>query len=615
MTEAQRTRQTLVGLLCLCFLLYFWELGNIPFYNYEESKEALVVWEMVNGGGWILPMRNGTEIPLKPPLFHWSGAAISFVSGKVNEFSVRSPSAIFATATVLLTFFFARRLWTWRVGLFAALILASSPEWLRWAVYARSDMVLTFFLTLAGFSFFRLWQERATEPRTLYLFYASVGLATLAKGPLGILLPGLTIVAFLAVTRELDFLKRMRLGEGAVIVFVVAASWYLLAWWFGGWEFFRRQILDENVFRFFDSEQGGPSRDHSFYYYVPTLFIGMMPWGLFFPLLGYFLYRTRPLEKKVLYPLIWFLSGFIFFSFASGKRANYLLPLYPALALLLGVWWQELVEGSFRVSPVVKRLVRVVSLVVCVTLALAVIVLAAHGLGGDLEHLVSPFLHPRDLSNLPVVSESLQQQFAVVGVWLAMLVLALGWYVWGWKNDQWMYVFAALTVASSSTLYFTKALFHPLLAQERTYKPFMLGVRSTVKNAPLYFYHGAYDYGAIFYAARRIPVYTGDLANFPVDAQTGSPSYLLVWAEDWPAVAATSDLRFEHLVSSDGRGPDKKHSLALIAVLPSVPTTQDSGGKNDDQTLTTKPPDDSGHEPRSATESQTPSRPPVSPQS
>jgi hypothetical protein len=144
----------------------------------------------------------------------------------------------------------------------------------------------------------------------------------------------------------------------------------------------------------------------------------------------------------------------------------------------------------------------------------------------------------------------------------------------------------------------------------------MLGVRSTVKNAPLYFYHGAYDYGAIFYAARRIPVYKGDLADFPVDVHTGSPSYLLVWAEDWPAVAATSDLRFEHLVSSDGKGPDKKHRLALIAVLPSIPSPpQENTENNDTHALEMKPPDEPGHDPHPTTETGASSRPPASPRS
>ncbi|MCS6927448.1 MAG: glycosyltransferase family 39 protein, partial [Candidatus Binatia bacterium] len=290
MSEPQRTRQTIAGLLLLCFLLYFWELGKIPFYNYEESKEALIVWEMVNGGGWILPHRNGTEMPLKPPLFHWLGAMVAVVSGKVNEFAVRSPSAFAATGAVLLIFFFARVLWDWRTGLLAALILATSPEWVRWAVTARSDMVMVFFLTAAFVSFFFLWQEQASKRRTVYVFYLSIGFATLAKGPLGFVLPGLVICVFLAMRRALSFLWRMRLLEGVLIVSLVAVSWYVLAFWQGGEEFLRRQILDENVFRFFDSEQGGPSRDHSWFYYLPTLCVGMLPWSLFFPALIHFLY-------------------------------------------------------------------------------------------------------------------------------------------------------------------------------------------------------------------------------------------------------------------------------------------------------------------------------------
>ena len=164
MPETRRTRRTVGGLLLLCFLLYFWELGRIPFYNYEESKEALIVWEIVNDGGWILPRRNGTEMPLKPPLFHWIGAGISLLGGQVSEFAVRAPSAVAASAAVVLTFFCGQAWWSWRVGLFAALILATSPEWARWAIHARSDMLLVFFMTAAMLSFFQLWQEPPAGP-------------------------------------------------------------------------------------------------------------------------------------------------------------------------------------------------------------------------------------------------------------------------------------------------------------------------------------------------------------------------------------------------------------------------------------------------------------------
>ena len=243
MNEPQRTRQIVAGLLFLCFLLYFLELGRIPFYNYEESKEALIVWEMVNSGGWILPLRNGVEQPLKPPLFHWIGALFSLLSGHVSEFAVRFPSALLATATVLGTFFFGRAVWNWRVGLLAALILATSPEWVRWSINARSDMVLLFFLTTAQFFFFRAFQERAARRRTLILFYCSIGFAVLAKGPLGLLLPLVVVGTFLWQTKELAFLRRMHLGQGLLMVGCIAASWYLLALIQGGGEFFQRSLF------------------------------------------------------------------------------------------------------------------------------------------------------------------------------------------------------------------------------------------------------------------------------------------------------------------------------------------------------------------------------------
>lgn len=567
MLEAQRTRRTVGGLLLLCFLLYFWELGRIPFYNYEESKEALIVWEIVNDGGWILPRRNGTEMPLKPPLFHWLGAGLSLLSGQVSEFAVRAPSAFAASAAVILTFFFGQALWNWRVGLFAALILATSPEWARWAIHARSDMLLVFFLTAAMLSFFHLWQQRATQRSTVYLFYISLGLATLAKGPLGFLLPSLVIVAFLAERRDLQFLWRMKILGGPLVTLLIAASWYVLAISQGGGEFVSRQLLDENILRFFASDQGGPSRDHSFYYYVPTLCAGLLPWSLFFPALLYTLYRSHGRDDpKRRYLTIWCGVELLFFSLASGKRSNYILPLYPALALLLGGWWQELTDRAVAFSPAVRRLTKGSALLLGGGFTAIVLGLLAHGVGLDLAHLVSPFLHPRDQANLPLVAQGLQSHFPVVMAWLAILALALIWYFIGFRSEQWMWVFAALTVLVSSSLYFTNALFHPILATERTYKPFMLGARSTVQDAPLYFYKNAYDYGAIFYAGRRIPSYTRDLAQLATngDAQL----YLLMREEDWHRLPTTELPRLAHLVTSHGRGPDKKHRLALIALLP-----------------------------------------------
>ena len=177
-----------------------------------------------------------------------------------------------------------------------------------------------------------------------------------------------------------------------------------------------------------------------------------------------------------------------------------------------------MIEGSRALSsPAIIRVVRGCALVLGGAGALILIVLVTHGVGFNLDHLVAPFLHPRDRANLPIIAQSLQGQFPLVGIWMTLLAGTTIWYIWGLSRDRWVAVFAALTVSISASLYFANALFHPLLARERTYKSFMLGVRSMVQDAPLYFYHPASDYGAIFYADRHIPEMSQDALPQPSD--------------------------------------------------------------------------------------------------
>ena len=111
-----------------CCALYFLELGNAPFFDKQEPREALVVWEINHSGNWILPMRNGNEIPSKPPLYHWLAALVSQAVNELDEFTVRFPSAFFGTAGVLLTYFAGASLWGRGAGLVSAMVLATSFE-------------------------------------------------------------------------------------------------------------------------------------------------------------------------------------------------------------------------------------------------------------------------------------------------------------------------------------------------------------------------------------------------------------------------------------------------------------------------------------------------------
>src|SRR5262249_18006759 len=157
-----------------------------------------------------------------PPLFHWLGALSAKALGRVDEFTVRLPSALLGLGGVLLTYALGARFWGVEAGGTAALILATNFEWWRTAVDARVDMTLTFCLVAAFLWFLVLYHDRPEGGGHALLFAFLLGLATLAKGPVGVLLPSLTVGSFLWLRGELRFVKRLHPVASAAVFLVVA---------------------------------------------------------------------------------------------------------------------------------------------------------------------------------------------------------------------------------------------------------------------------------------------------------------------------------------------------------------------------------------------------------
>jgi len=258
-------------MLAICFLLFFRGIGETEFYDKQEAREALVIWEIHNSGNWILPLRNGEEIPAKPPFYHWLGAMLSSVVGRVDELSARLPSALLGTLGVLVTYAVGAVLWGRGAGLVAALVLSTSFEW-RAAREARVDMALTFVL-LCSFVFF-LYQYKTGGSRIkAILLGVLLGLATLAKGPLGFVLPSFTFLTFLCWKRNLTFINQLKPITVISTCAAVAGSWYLLALWQGGREFLF-MVIKENFGTVIGADAGHP---HPFWSYLPYLFLGAGP--------------------------------------------------------------------------------------------------------------------------------------------------------------------------------------------------------------------------------------------------------------------------------------------------------------------------------------------------
>lgn len=551
------------GLLLLCALLYLWSLGTVPFYTKGEPREATVVWEIYTSGEWILPLRNGHILPSKPPLFHWLGTIVSFAWGDPSEWTIRLPSALLALIGIALTYGTGVALWGVEAGLMAALIVATSFEWHRAATTARVDMTLTFFMIAAFLHFLFLYRRRYVRWNAALLFYILLGLATLAKGPVGAILPGLTVVVFLVAQRDLAFLRQLHLVMGGIVVAMIAGAWYGLALWEGGWDFFVKQILKENVLRFFNTRVGGAGHEHPFYYFIPNLFLGMAPWSLFFPPLAVFLYQRRHQWAKegLLYFVVWTATVFLFYSAASGKRSVYILPLYPAMALLLAAWWEELRHGKTTVPPLLLWLIRG-SGYLC--LAFVVVVMASVGaqyLGYDPLSLIRSWLHPKDQSNLPLFTGIVAAHPWAFCLWSFATTVAAGILALGLYRAYWGWVFTALATFTVSLSFLISTVFQPTVATTRTYRPFMERVVTRIGNAPLFFYL-TFDNGALYYAKRRVPFYDASL----VPKET--PYFLLMRKEEWEKIAPQVNGTFQLADVSEGTGPKDRHQLVLISASP-----------------------------------------------
>jgi 4-amino-4-deoxy-L-arabinose transferase-like glycosyltransferase len=344
-------------LLSFCFFLFLLGVGRWDLWDPDEPRYAQVAKEMVmNSGDWILMHLNAKVYGDKPPLFFWLIALSSYLWGGFTSFAVRFPPALFGTLTVLLTFSLGKSLYTSRTGLLSGLILATSFEFTYLATRANIDTTLTFFTTISILCFL-LWVQHRKEKKPyensmrglpFFGFYIGMALATLTKGPIGFILPLLVSLIFLVIQKDWKSIKGMRLLPGMFLFLLIVLSWYLPAVFSGG-----RAYLMETLFKHtLDAYAKGWTHVHPFYYYFLNFPLDFLPWTLFLPGVICFalLKKEKGMEREFLFLLVWFVSIFLFFSFSKGKRPIYLLPLYPAISLMVGTVWDKYISSPNRNS-------------------------------------------------------------------------------------------------------------------------------------------------------------------------------------------------------------------------------------------------------------------------
>ena len=328
-------------------LSFFPGLGSRDLWAPVEPRYAEIVRVMFTNGEWILPTVNGDLYSDKPILYFWIALIAAKLTGGVSEWAVRLPAALGGVGFVLATYWLGRDLFNLRVGVISAVVVATSHRVMWEARWAHVDTLFgAFFLLAIYFGARALFAGRKSGP--VLLAYVFMGLATLTKGLIGILLPGLLFVALLFVHRDWRVIRAAAPIMGIAVFILVAAPWLIAVHHASDGKWLTDFIYIHHWQRFVE----GAGHRQPFYYYFTTLPADFLPWTTFLvpALFAYGDVRRLRNEPQLQFCLLWFLTVFLFFSLSDTKRDLYLLPLLPTLAFLVANYLDDLERGCIAAS-------------------------------------------------------------------------------------------------------------------------------------------------------------------------------------------------------------------------------------------------------------------------
>lgn len=336
MTKAISRRGVWI-LLLLFVCVWFGNLEYRKLIRPDEGRYAEIPREMVVSGDWTTPRLNDLKYFEKPPLQYWATAVAYRVFGE-HQWTSRLWTAVTGLAGIWLTIFTGIRLFGREAGCYAGMILGGSMLYSMMAHINTLDMGVTFFITLGIFGLLIAQQQvQLTRRRNwMLLAWAGLALAVLSKGLMGIVLPGAALFLYSLLNRDIGIWKRMHWLSGLALFFLIVTPWFVLVMQANP-EFFDRFFIYEHYTRFTTKVHG---RYQPWYYFVPVLLFGMLPWTLLMLDVVARTWRAGVAQTTAFsaqrFLLVWVVFIYLFFSMSGSKLASYLLPMFPALALLMG---------------------------------------------------------------------------------------------------------------------------------------------------------------------------------------------------------------------------------------------------------------------------------------
>ncbi len=351
---------SLLAIACVIFL--FVGLNFYPLMDVDETRYAVMARDLIHSLDWNSLKLNAVPFLEKPPLYFWIVGLSIKIFGEFSTLAVRLPIALLSAFIVFFTYYIGKRIISRKFGIISALILLSSVFFLLLSHVAIIDMVLTVFMTSAiYFAFLTHFCEDKNKKIYWWLFYTFVGLGFLAKGILALAIPITIIFIYNLITKTAkDIFKPVNILPGIIIFLLIAMPWHLAMYKEYGYQFIKEYFLLHHFGRLMGAESLG--RERPFLYFVPVFLLGFLPWT--FSFIAFLIDGCKKLAEKfkatkgkikekilallevttneqklILFTSIYFLVIFLVFSISSTKLPTYILPLFPAAALLTGYYW------------------------------------------------------------------------------------------------------------------------------------------------------------------------------------------------------------------------------------------------------------------------------------
>jgi 4-amino-4-deoxy-L-arabinose transferase-like glycosyltransferase len=378
---ALRTALLKIWLLIVAAALFI-HIGGYPLFDADEGRNGEVGREMAATNDYVMPRIDGMPYLDKPIVYFAAEAAAMEVLGP-TELAARLPAYLFTVLTALLIFLFAKKVWNEESAYIAAIAFLSMPLTLAFARTVIFDSALTFFMVAAIMAFYF---ERPT------LAWASIALGVLTKGPVAIAVPLIVMIPY-AIKRK-SFKKLWSWG-GLVAFVVIIAPWV--------WavsrvvpDFLHYVLVTETAQRLATKalKRTGPP-----WYFIPYILGGALPWSI----LALFAWRRENRDDRMLFLALWILVPFIFFSISQSKRPQYILPVMPAIALVIATFWNP------RAARIAAALFAIVGIVL----------------------VAAPFVHVKKMS--AEVAAGVQSSALPMGI--VTLIGALGAIVFAKRRD------------------------------------------------------------------------------------------------------------------------------------------------------------------------------------